>query len=296
MPIHMPILTSALLTLLGSTSLALASVTLDAGPVTPHAPLIVNLRLSGGCRGAATTALRVSVPDLLADLHPVPKAGWDATVTPVPGPATPAASEVTWRASAAEASPETFSLTGTVTDAAASGTILYFPVTQECGGETKQWTDVPAAGQELGALRHPAPSLEIASVQSKPHQVSLIEQLRVTQPWIRATSRDGEPTEAYLEVENRGGAPDRLTGALLEGADEVAIQPGTGSNQGAPAGLEVPPKGKLALKPNAAHLVVLGLHHPLNAGDLVRGTVRFERAGPLVVEFEVDKAPAPTAN
>jgi uncharacterized protein YcnI len=44
---------------------------------------------------------------------------------------------------------------------AATGTILYFPVVQECEKGVNRWIEIPAASQKPSELKLPAPSLKL---------------------------------------------------------------------------------------------------------------------------------------
>jgi periplasmic copper chaperone A len=52
--------------------------------------------------------------------------------------------------------------------------------------------------------------------------------------------------------------------------------------------LEIPPRGKLELKPGGYHLMLLDLKQPMRAGDKVPLTLTFQNAGSIVVSVEVE--------
>lgn len=123
--------------------------------------------------------------------------------------------------------------------------------------------------------------------------------LHIGHPWIR-TPPPGAPTAAgYLTVTNHGGAPDRLLGATSAIAD--SLEPHTMSMDGgvmrmrlAADGFEIRPGATLTLAPGGDHLMIVGLKHPLKAGEHVAAVLRFAHAGEVKVEFIVqDAAPAP---
>ena len=53
-------------------------------------------------------------------------------------------------------------------------------------------------------------------------------------------------------------------------------------------GLEIKPGETIELKPNSLHAMFVGLKQPLKQGDHVKGTLMFEKAGPLEVEYSVE--------
>jgi hypothetical protein len=52
---------------------------------------------------------------------------------------------------------------------------------------------------------------------------------------------------------------------------------------------EVPGRERLALEPNGAHLMLVDLVQPLKKGERFPMTLRFERAGEVEVQFEVQE-------
>lgn len=145
---------------------ARAHVTLD----TPQAPALAYLRIAArvphGCEGAATTSLRLQIPEGVTAVKPQPKPGWTLTVAADPqAPATgghEAAApvrEVAWRAQPGQALPDAFFdefvLRVRMPDAA--GQTVWFPFVQECeGGKVSRWIERPAEGQTYDQLRLPA--------------------------------------------------------------------------------------------------------------------------------------------
>lgn len=143
--------------------LAHAHVTLD----TPQAPALgyvrIAIRVPHGCEGAATTGLRMQVPDGVTAVKPQPKPGWVLTVVPdeVPAPAgghdaAPPVREVNWRGGPLpDAYFEEFVLRVRMPDG--PGQTVWFPFVQECeGGKVSRWIERPAEGQTLDQLRMPA--------------------------------------------------------------------------------------------------------------------------------------------
>lgn len=149
---------------------ALAHATLER----PHAPAGESykavIRIGHGCDGKATHTLRVTIPDGLYGVHPMPKAGW--TLKTVKGPyaqpwdnhgekVTEGVREVVW--SGGDLPDEwydEFVLRGTIGADVAPGTMLYLPTVQECDGASNEWTDVsgnPEAAKPAPAVMVVAP-------------------------------------------------------------------------------------------------------------------------------------------
>ena len=123
-------------------------------------------------------------------------------------------------------------------------------------------------------------------------QVYDVGDLRIRDPWIRATPNAAPTAAGYLTVINRGRETERLLGGSSPLAQ--AIEPHTMSMAGgvmrmrlAEGGLEIAPGATLTLAPGGDHLMLVGPKHPLRPGERVPATLRFARAGAVKVEFAV---------
>ncbi len=113
----------------------------------------------------------------------------------------------------------------------------------------------------------------------------------VRDAWSRATPGGAKVGAGYLVVENTSTAPDRLLGAEAEVAGRAEIHQTTGSGgvsrmQPVEA-LVAAPGGRIEFRPNGYHLMLVDLKRPLAQGQRFRGSLVFERAGRVPVEFEV---------
>jgi copper(I)-binding protein len=63
-----------------------------------------------------------------------------------------------------------------------------------------------------------------------------------------------------------------------------------------PAGLEIKPGETVELKPGSFHMMFMDLKQPLAQGQSVKGTLVFEKAGTIEIEYLVAPigAPAPS--
>jgi copper(I)-binding protein len=52
-------------------------------------------------------------------------------------------------------------------------------------------------------------------------------------------------------------------------------------------GLEIKPGESVELKPSSFHIMFMGLARPLKVDETIKGTLIFERAGTVSVEFSV---------
>ena len=140
---------------------AFAHITLDTKEAPALGYVRLAIRVPHGCDGAATTALRLQVPEGVTAVKAQPKPGW--TLTLVAGDAapkghdrSPPVHEIVWRGGPLpDAFYDEFLIRVRLPDGA--GNTVYFPFVQECeGGKTTRWIERPAAGQSDGDLRAPA--------------------------------------------------------------------------------------------------------------------------------------------
>lgn len=147
---------------------AQAHITLEASEAPIGANHKAVLRVGHGCEGAATTRVRVKIPDGVIAVKPMPKPGW--TIETVTGAyAHPydlygaqvgeGVTEVSWTGNLPDAYYDEFMFRAMLTDSLAPGSELYFPVVQECGDTVERWIEIPAPGQDPDTLEHPAPGV-----------------------------------------------------------------------------------------------------------------------------------------
>jgi periplasmic copper chaperone A len=117
--------------------------------------------------------------------------------------------------------------------------------------------------------------------------------LSIMQPWARATPKGAETAAAYLAVKNNGTTPDRLVSVTLSDVaataqiHEMSMDNGVMKMREIPDGLEIKPGDTVTLQPSGFHVMLMGLKAPLKKGQTVSGTLTFEKAGTINVEFEV---------
>ena len=128
------------------------------------------LRVGHGCSGAATTAVRVKIPDGVHSVRPQAKPGWSIEIRmrKLDKPAevghgrtvTEAVDEIAWRGGPlADAHFDEFGLSMRLP--AEAPQTLYFPVVQECESGVHRWIEIPEGGQKWDDLKQPAPYLRL---------------------------------------------------------------------------------------------------------------------------------------
>ncbi len=116
--------------------------------------------------------------------------------------------------------------------------------------------------------------------------------LVIEAPWARATPGGAKVAGGYAKITNTGKEPDRLVGGSLPIASEVEVHEMAMANnvmkmRRLADGLEIRPGKSVELKPGGHHLMFTGLASGLKAGQTVKGTLVFQKAGTVEVEYRV---------
>jgi periplasmic copper chaperone A len=155
---------------------AAAQVTLETGEAEPQSTYKAVLRVGHGCEGHATTAVRVRIPDGMIMVKPMPKPGWEIEIKKgtyerpydyFGETLTEGVTEIAWSGGELpDAYYEEFVFRGRLTGFE-PGTVLSFPVVQECTEGVHRWIEIPAEGQDPDELDEPAPQLTITKGSAK---------------------------------------------------------------------------------------------------------------------------------
>lgn len=119
-------------------------------------------------------------------------------------------------------------------------------------------------------------------------------EIQIRQPWSRATPPGAKVGVAYMEIRNSGLQPDRLLAISTKVAQRVEMhvteRAGEVMKMRQVKSFEIPARESYALRPGGAHLMLVDLAQPLKKGERFTMTLRFERAGEVPVELEVQEA------
>jgi periplasmic copper chaperone A len=116
--------------------------------------------------------------------------------------------------------------------------------------------------------------------------------LEIDHPWSRATPKGAKTGAGYVSIKNTGSTVDRLVGGSFADAGKVEVHQMT-MDQGVmkmrpvAGGVEIKPGETIELKPDGYHLMFMDLRQPLKKGEQVAGTLEFEKAGAVQVQFTV---------
>jgi len=117
--------------------------------------------------------------------------------------------------------------------------------------------------------------------------------LELKHPWVRATPKGAPVGGGYLTITNAGTAPDRLIGGSSPVAGKLEIHEmkmvsGVMKMRPLAKGLEIKPGQTVELKPGSYHLMFMKLKQPFVKGTSIKGTLVFEKAGKVEVEYAVE--------
>jgi hypothetical protein len=118
--------------------------------------------------------------------------------------------------------------------------------------------------------------------------------VRVMQPWARATAAGQKSAAAYMAIRNPSWDTDWLIGVSAAPPAAASVHE-TRSANGVSSmhmieSLEIPAGGRVELKPMGPHIMVVGLTGPLREGTSLPLTLRFKNAGERKVEVQVVSA------
>ncbi len=126
--------------------------------------------------------------------------------------------------------------------------------------------------------------------------------LEIDNPWSPAVPRGAKVAAGYMTIKNTGTEPDRLVGGSTPVAGKLEIHQmtmdkGVMTMRPLPDGLEIKPAATVEIKPSSFHIMIMGLKQPIERGKPFKASLTFEKAGPVDVEFMVERlgATAPTA-
>ncbi len=280
---------------------ALAHVSFETAQATPNSTYKAVLRVPHGCDGKPTLKVRVRIPEGVVAVKPMPKAGWKLETSrgayvrayQVHGETvSEGVTDIIWSGSLDDAFYDEFVFQARFTDAYQPGATVYFPVVQECEKGIEEWVQVPAAGEDPHQLASPAPGVKIVAAMNASPVAQTAGTLTIEQPWSRATPGGAKVGGGYVRISNSGQEADRLTGGTFPGASRVEVHEMTMEGdimrmRPVQGGIEIKPGDTIELKPGGYHLMFMDLKEPLREGQTVKGTLVFEKAGPVEVEYTV---------
>lgn len=120
-----------------------------------------------------------------------------------------------------------------------------------------------------------------------------IGSLKIGHPWTRATPKGADVAGGFMSIANTGSTDDRLIAVSVSGIKRVEIHEMSMDNgvmkmRPLADGLVLPAGKTIILKPGSFHVMMMGLSAPFIEGDYIKGTLTFEKAGTVDIEFAVE--------
>jgi hypothetical protein len=128
-----------------------------------------------------------------------------------------------------------------------------------------------------------------ATAMAKDYKVG---SMQIISPWSRATPKGASTAIGYMAIKNDGTTTDRLIGGSIDVADGFQLHSMTMENGVAKMhelkSVEIKPGQTVELKPGGSHVMFVKLKSALSKGERVKGTVVFEQAGTVQIEYNVE--------
>ena len=117
-----------------------------------------------------------------------------------------------------------------------------------------------------------------------------IGQLKIENPYARATVAGQKAAGGFMKIENKGAA-DQLIAASSPVAGEMQLHTmamdGNVMKMREVKAIEVPANGSVDLKPGGLHLMFMDIKSPLKAGESVPVKLKFQKAGEIEIKVPV---------
>lgn len=118
-----------------------------------------------------------------------------------------------------------------------------------------------------------------------------IGSLKIMGPWSRATPKGASTAIGYMTIKNNGTTPDELIGGSVDFANVLQLHSMTMedgiSKMRELKFVEIGPGQTIEFKPGGSHIMFVGVKHPLSEGEHVKGTLIFEHAGTVQIDYDV---------
>ena len=161
---------AAVLSALTFSTPASSHVTLEVREAPAGTAYKAVFRVGHGCEGSPTIAIRIQIPEGVIAVKPMPKPGWELT-TVIGDYAKPmkyfdetltkGVQEISWTGGKlGDDRYDEFVFRGTLPNEA-PGTMLWFPVVQQCEKGVHRWIEIPATGKKPDDYKEPAPGVKL---------------------------------------------------------------------------------------------------------------------------------------
>jgi copper(I)-binding protein len=117
--------------------------------------------------------------------------------------------------------------------------------------------------------------------------------VRIGRPWSRMPPPAAKAAVGFMTLSNIGKEADRLIGGTVSIAGKfemhaVAVVDGVMQMRELAEGFEIKPGETVQFKPGSHHMMFVGLNQQPKAGDRIKGSLVFEKAGSIEIEYKVE--------
>jgi copper(I)-binding protein len=140
-----------------------------------------------------------------------------------------------------------------------------------------------ATALTLGAL--------VSFADARAHEIKLGD-LVIGHPWSRQSPMGAGVAAGFMTISNTGTQEDRLvkaTAAVTPNVQlhEMKMDGDVMKMVEVPGGIVIPPGSTVELKPKSLHIMFMDLKAPVGEGEVIAGTLTFEKAGTVDIQYEV---------
>lgn len=140
-----------------------------------------------------------------------------------------------------------------------------------------------AAALTLGAM------FSFADAQA--HEIK-VGDLVIGHPWARQSPMGADVAAGFMTITNTGKEEDRLVKATASITStvqlhEMKMEGDVMKMSEVPGGIVIPPGATVELKPKSLHVMFMDLKAPVKEGETITGTLTFEKAGTVDVDYDV---------
>ena len=140
-----------------------------------------------------------------------------------------------------------------------------------------------------------AATLSLASLYSiasgHAHEIKLGD-LVISHPWSRPSPMASDVAAGFMKITNTGSTDDRLISATSSITETVQLHDMKMDGEvmkmfEVPGGIAIPAGKTVELKPKSLHVMFMKLKRAPAEGEEFKGTLTFEKAGTIEIEYEV---------
>lgn len=142
-----------------------------------------------------------------------------------------------------------------------------------------------------------ATSLTIASLYSigTGHAETKVGDITIDGVWSRQSPMASNVSAGFLTITNNGTEDDTLIKATAEISDNVQLhnmkmEGDVMKMYEMEGGIVIPAGQTVELKPRSLHIMFMGVTAQPKEGDMIKGTLVFEKAGTAEIEYQVKGA------